>query len=94
MLCDYIKKDKLSLIGTDRELVTEIGAVPIFEFLRRKQWAGIRLGCLSGTVGIVPADTKEKLEALLHQRACEGSLSLLGDTGYGVFQVKGKSTMW
>ena len=92
VLCDYIKKDKLSLIGTDRELVTEIGAVPIFEFLRRKQWAGIRLGCLSGTVVIVPADTKEKLEALLHQRDCEGSLSLLGDTGYGVFQIKGKST--
>lgn len=92
ILCDYIKKDQLPLVGTERAMKAEIGAVPIFEFLRRKNRQGIRLGCLSGTVVLLPIDVKEKLERLLEQRGCEGSLSPLGDTGYGQFQMKGKNT--
>ncbi len=91
ILCDYIKKEQLPLVGTDREMQAEIGAVPIFEYLRRKQREGIRLGCLSGTVILVPADTKEKLEALLRERGCEGVLSPVGDSGYARLQVKGRN---
>lgn len=92
ILCDYIKRDQLPFIGTDRAIKTEIGAVPIFEFLRRKGRKEIRLGCLSGTVVLLPIDTKETLESLLEKRECEGNLSPLGDTGYGLFQIKGKNT--
>ena len=92
ILCDFIKKDKLPLVGTDRELSAEIGAVPIFEFLRRKGPQGIRLGCLSGTVVILPTDTRDTMEQLLKERGCEGTLSPIGETGYGLFQVRGKST--
>lgn len=92
ILCDYIKKETLPLVGTDRELKAEIGAVPLFEYLRRKGQQGIRLGCLSGTVILLPTDTKEKLERLLEERGCMGSLSPLGDTGYGQFQIKGENT--
>ena len=62
ILCDYIKKEKQSVVGTEEDMTAEIGAVPIFEFLRRKNQAGIRLGVLSGSVVIVPLDTKEILE--------------------------------
>ena len=92
ILCDYIKKDMLPLIGAGREMKVEIGAVPIFEHLRRKGKRGIRLGCLSGTVILLPTDTKEKLESLLEERGCKGSLLPLGDTGYGQFRIKGKNT--
>lgn len=92
ILCDFIKKDKLPLVGTDRELSAEIGAVPIFEFLRRKGPQGIRLGCLSGTVVILPTDTRDTMEQLLKEWGCEGTLSPIGETGYGLFQVRGKST--
>ena len=41
ILCDYIKKDKLPLVGTDQTVAAEIGAVPIFEYLRREAGEGI-----------------------------------------------------
>ena len=92
ILCDYIKKEKLSVVGTQQEMTAEIGAVPIFEFLRRKQREGIRLGCLSGSVVIIPADTEEKILAILERKKCEGKLTPIGNTGYGRLQVKGKQT--
>ena len=92
ILCDFIKKDKLSLVGSDKPLTAEIGAVPVFEYLRRKQEKGIRLGCLSGSVVIVPMDTKEKLGKILEEKGCAGDLLPLGGTGYGRLQVKGKNT--
>ncbi len=92
ILCDYIKKEKLSAVGTDGEITTQIGAVPIFEFLRRRKREGLRLGCLSGTVVLVPMDTKEILEKLLAEKGCEGSLTPIRETGYGRLQVKGRQT--
>lgn len=92
ILCDYIKKEKLSVVGTEEDMTAEIGAVSIFEFLRRKDQAGIRLGVLSGSVVIVPLDTKEILEKLMAEKDCEGTLSPIRETGYGKLQVKGKQT--
>ena len=92
ILCDYIKKDKLSLAGTDQVMAAEIGAVPIFEHLRRQGREGVRLGCLSGSVILVPMDTREKLEELLGQKGCQGTLSPVRETGYGQLKVKGKNT--
>lgn len=92
VLCDYIKKEKLSLVGTEQVIAAEIGAVPIFEYLRRKQREGVRLGCLSGTVILLPMDTKEKLEELLQRKGCQGTLSPVRETGYGQLKVKGKNT--
>lgn len=77
VLCDYIKKDKLPEIGSKDTLVTELGAVPIFEYLRRQNMAGIRLGVLSGTVIIVPMEVEAKLPELLAQYGCSGTLNPL-----------------
>ena len=90
VLCDHIKKEKLPIVGTDREMTSELGAVPIFEHLRRTQDPTIRLGCLCGSVVIVPLDTKAQLETLLQDTA--NTLTPLGQTGYGLLQVGGKRT--
>src|SRR5699024_1767517 len=47
---------------------------------------------LSGSVILVPVDTKEKLEVLLQEKGCQGTLSPVRDTGYGQLKVKGKNT--
>lgn len=86
VLCDYIKAEMLPLVGTDGALHGELGAVPIFERLRRMNLPGLRLGCLSGSVVILPMDTQEKVR--IHLGGCD--LVPLGDTGYGRLQIKGK----
>lgn len=91
ILCDYIKKESLPAVGTEQALRSGLGAVPVFEHVRR-QIPGIRLGCLSGSVILVPMDTEEKLNVLLAERSCVGELTPLADTGYGQLKVKGKST--
>ena len=92
ILCDYIKKDVLPLVGTEREMKAEIGAVPIFESLRRLQMEGIRLACVSGSVVLLPMDTQQTIQTLLAMRGSEGTLVPVKETGYGELQVKGTST--
>ena len=89
ILCDFIKKEMLSYIGNEEKEIKEIGAVPIFEYLRRQRIPGLRLGVLSGSVVIVPSDTEEELKELLIQYGCEGTLSALGDTGYSKASIRG-----
>lgn len=79
----------LSYIGNEEKEIKEIGAVPIFEYLRRQRIPGLRLGVLSGSVVIVPSDTEEELKELLIQYGCEGTLSALGDTGYSKASIRG-----
>lgn len=85
VLCDYIKKEMLPLVGNDGALHGELGAVPIFERLRRMALPGLRLGCLSGSVVLLPLDTKDRLEGYLGP--CD--LIPVGDTGYGRLSMKG-----
>lgn len=91
VLCDYIKREYLSQIGGAEAFTGEIGAVPIFEYLRRASIEGIRLGVLSGSVIIVPMDVETELAQLFQACACGGALEELEGTGYGRLTVKGKS---
>lgn len=91
ILCDFIKKEMLSYIGNEEKEIKELGAVPIFEYLRRQKIPGLRLGVLSGSVVIVPSDTEGELKELLAQYGCEGTLSPLSDTGYSRAAIKGNS---
>lgn len=91
ILCDFIKKEKLSSIGSDETIVQEIGAVPIFENVRRQQIPGVRLGVLSGSVVIVPSDTEDELTRLFAEYGCESSMTPLRETGYSKVSVKGSN---
>lgn len=90
VLCDFIKKEYLSSVGVEDKAVNELGAVPIFENIRRQNIPGIRLGVLSGSVVILPLDVKEELDSLLMKYSCEGNMTALGETGYAKVDVKGK----
>ncbi len=89
ILCDFIKKEMLSMVGNADKTPGELGAVPIFEYIRRRKLRGVRLGVLSGSVVIVPSDAYEALNPLFKKYGCEGSLTPLGDTGYSRVSVKG-----
>lgn len=89
ILCDFIKKEMLSMVGNASTVPCELGAVPIFEYIRRKGMQGVRLGVLSGSVVIVPSDVCEALTPLFEKYMCEGSLTPLGGTGYSRVILKG-----
>lgn len=91
ILCDFIKKEYLSKVGGTEAFTGEIGAVPIFEYVRRAGIEGLRLGVLSGSVIIVPMDVEDELMGLLDVYGLQGALAELEDTGYGSLTVKGSS---
>ena len=53
ILTDYIKKDMMSIIGTDKE-ISSMGTVPIFESIRRNCVDSAKIAVLSGTLVIIP----------------------------------------
>ncbi len=60
VLTDFIRKSELPKSAGDNTAVFEdIGAVPIFETLRRASIADVRLGVLCGSLVIVPASSKD-----------------------------------
>lgn len=61
ILCDFIKKETVSLINTDTK-ITEMGAIPIFETIRRANISGIRLAVLSGGIIVVPKVVLQDVE--------------------------------
>ena len=89
VLCDFIKKEMLGAVGDPSKPVNEIGAVPIFETLRREGIPGLRIGVLSGSVIILPSDTVEELGSLARKRHCECAAAPLGDTGCSRITVRG-----
>ncbi|MFC5280918.1 DEAD/DEAH box helicase family protein [Arcanobacterium canis] len=68
ILTDYIRKEYIKHIGGDAPFPLKLGALPLFEFLRRsieKQYgnAGPKLGVLSGSVVILPTSALRYLGA-------------------------------
>ncbi|MFN1219331.1 DEAD/DEAH box helicase family protein [Chryseobacterium kwangjuense] len=64
ILTDFIKKEYLST-GIENNLrLDKIGAIPIFERLRRDNSQNKKIGVLTGSIVIIPASAKEKLNEL------------------------------
>lgn len=59
ILTDFIRKAELPKAPGDLTEFEDIGAVPIFEMLRRAEIADIRLGVLCGSLVIVPESCRE-----------------------------------
>jgi len=89
VLCDYIKKEYLAAVDVPDKSVNELGAIPIFENIRRQNIPGIRIGVLTGSIVIVPEDVEPELEELLVKNDCQGKMTPLGGTGYCKVDVKG-----
>jgi hypothetical protein len=64
ILTDYIRKAAFPKNEQDTDSLKRIGVVPIFETLRRCSIEGIKLGILSGTLVVIPSDTKRLLQEI------------------------------
>ncbi|MBQ7541089.1 MAG: DEAD/DEAH box helicase family protein [Clostridia bacterium] len=70
ILTDYIRKEMLGLIGTEEPL-TMMGAVPVFEAVRRTVGRHVPIALLSGTLVILPN------EALDDAKRCAGEMQIV-----------------
>lgn len=62
ILADYIRRVELPAHRNDLQPIDKIGVVPIFEYLRRANIEGIRLGVLTGSLIFIPKEAKTLLE--------------------------------
>ncbi len=87
ILTDYIKKESVANIGTNIE-IDNISVVSIFEEIRRKN-VTLKLGCLSGTLVILPTDIKDVLAKEYGVDIESYSVSQLRTSDYQIFNFKG-----
>ena len=84
VLCDHIKKEALGAVGDAGAHLLSLGAVPLFEVIRRMGIAGVRLGMICGSMVIAPAAAAQEL-----QQACALSAppKPLGDADYAMLPM-------
>ncbi len=71
ILTDHIRRSDFPVAETDLRPLQRLGVVPIFEQLRRSQAGTIRLGVLTGTLTIVPNESRDALQAQAAQMELE-----------------------
>lgn len=81
ILCDHIKKEALRRVGTTED-VFELGAVPIFEALRRADPDGPKLGILCGSLIVLPAAVCNAMTEPFAEAGYQCTAAPLRDTGY------------
>jgi len=80
VLTDYIKRERLGLIGSDEE-ADEVSVVSVFETLRR---TGITVGALSGSLVILPSGCAQSLQNL----GADFAVKHLPNTAYSVYEFR------
>lgn len=81
ILTDYIRREQLHVIGTDAHLPT-MGAVPIFECVRRAVGEASRIALLSGSLVIIPDESKEGIATIAQQKGLPCSFKQLPGVAY------------
>ncbi|MBE6752543.1 MAG: DEAD/DEAH box helicase [Ruminococcaceae bacterium] len=66
ILTDFIKKDLIKIIGTDKK-INDMGTVPVFESVRRSTNENCKIALLSGTLVIVPDSALEIIEKISNE---------------------------
>lgn len=72
ILTDFIKKEYLSSGPENTLLLDKIGAVPIFEKLRRENTQHKKIGVLTGSLVIIPAPAKDQVVELCLKKGISG----------------------
>ena len=88
ILTDYIRREYMPKIG-GAEALTTMGAVPIFEALRRSLGQDRTLGVLSGSAVILPDAARGEAQRLAEVEGCGVSFRALSDTGYSSASFSG-----
>ena len=65
VLCEGIKKELSNVIGDDSKPVKEVGAVTLFEYLRRAAVEGVKMAVITSTFIAVPTETVPIIEKLV-----------------------------
>lgn len=86
VLTDYIKKESVSYIGTNKEF-SAISVVSIFEKIRRKR-QDISLAILSGGLCVLPTKLKDKIFKQFNIDHNKLEIKELNNTGYAVYNFK------
>jgi len=68
VLSDYIRYEDLPQSVSDLKPLNRLGVIPIFEGLRRAVSPRVKLGCLCGTVVIIPADSESILKRIVNDK--------------------------
>jgi superfamily II DNA or RNA helicase len=93
VLTDFIRKAELPKSPGDAAECEDIGAVPIFETLRRARIANVQLGVLCGSLVIVPESSKELVirsaEAIGIEQGDIAFQPMPHDTGYLLVDITG-----
>lgn len=71
ILSDYIYEGMLPRSASDPFEPNRIGVVPIFERLRRRRMEGVRLGVLTGSLVIIPAEGEAPLRRMAREMGLE-----------------------
>lgn len=90
ILTDYIRKEQLGIIGSDAPL-TVMGAVPIFEAVRRTIGRHVPIALLSGTLVILPQDVLPAAEQCAAEKGIACTASPLPDVPYCTVQLAGSN---
>jgi len=89
VLCDYIKKDLLGLIGNDEAEIQAMGAVPVFEAIRRTVGGAEKIGLVSGQLTIVPTEVSVAVGQLAVQMGSSCTFSQVNNSAYSVAHIQG-----
>ncbi len=89
VLTDFIKKDLLGLVGTDDPILS-MGTVPIFESIRRS-CANVKPALLSGSLVIIPEESRPQIEKIATDSGIESSFSSIRETGCCVMNMSGSN---
>ncbi|MBR0039929.1 MAG: DEAD/DEAH box helicase family protein [Oscillospiraceae bacterium] len=90
ILTDHIRGNLLGLVGSDAPL-NVMGAVTVFEAVRRVCPYETRLALLTGTLIIVPNALVGELFALAEARGFRCTVKALGESWYSTFECAGGS---
>lgn len=90
ILTDFIKEDMLHIVGTNAAIQT-MGAVPIFEAVRRTVGEATNIALLSGSLVIVPACIQDDIKALSAEKGIPCTFRQLPEVEYCTVNFSGSN---
>lgn len=90
ILTDFIKKDMLSVIGS-QEKIKSMGCVPIFEILRRSIDPTAKIALLSGGLVILPDEIIPSIEKIAEAEGVPYSPKTIANTDYSIISFSGSN---
>jgi superfamily II DNA or RNA helicase len=98
ILADYIRSSELPSDATDLKPIGKLGVVPIFEYLRRANINGIKLGILTGSIVFIPKESKKLVDKIADDMNIKASnikyKSVVYDENYLSVEIKGNQKQY